>query len=93
MQALPNKLQPVLPPAQASGDLKLERLQLLKDGKWIANKAAKVEAKVLVEPDGDDPQIGWRTLPQTSWCAERCWFFPSCMALLRRQCTHLPFMV
>jgi hypothetical protein len=54
---------------QASGDLKLERLQLLEKGSWMPAKQAKLEATIQMEPDGDDPQIGFKTLPRTSWCA------------------------
>ena len=53
--------------AQASGELKLAKLRKLQSGDISLSKHSRAGAVVQIEPDGDDPQIGYRALPQKSW--------------------------
>ena len=52
---------------QASGELKLAKLRKLQSGDINLSKHSRAEAIVQMEPDGDDPQIGYKALPQKSW--------------------------
>lgn len=57
---------------QASGDLKLAKLRQLQCGEVTLSKHSLASTIVQVEPDGEDPQIGYRALPQKSWYALCC---------------------
>ncbi len=53
--------------AQASGELNLAKLRKLQSGNINLGKHSRADAIVQIEPDGDDPQIGYKALPQQSW--------------------------
>lgn len=64
---------------QVSGELKLARLRKLQQGKEaLLCRASPASTVVQVEPEGDDPQIGYKTLPQMSWCATAHLFTLQC---------------
>ncbi|CAL5222302.1 g4644 [Coccomyxa viridis] len=52
---------------QASGELKLAKLRQLQSGEIHLGKHSPSSTVVQVEADGDDPQIGYKALPQKSW--------------------------
>ena len=54
---------------QARGELKLARLRKLQAGQWTPSKRSHTSAVIQIEPDGNDPQIGYKNLPQKSWYA------------------------
>ena len=53
--------------AQTSGELKLAKLCKLQCGEIVPGKHSLLSTIVQVEPDAEDPQIGYRALPQKSW--------------------------
>ena len=55
---------------QASGKLKLARLRKLQTGEWTPSKPSHTSAVIQIVLDGDDPQIGYKSLPQKSWYAD-----------------------
>ena len=55
---------------QASGEHKLARLRKLQTGERTPGMPSQTSTVIQIEPDGDDPQIGYKSLPQKSWCAE-----------------------
>ena len=65
---------------QASGELKLATLRKLQAGQWTPSKPSHTSAVIQIEPDGDDPQIGYKNLPQKSWYAD---FIEACACLSR----------
>ena len=65
--------------AQASGELKLARLQKLQGGDLTPSKHSLSSTILQVEPDGNDPQIGYKALPQKSWYKP---FSPACRPCL-----------
>ncbi len=54
---------------QADGEQKLLVLRKLQKGKLGLMKCNPSSTAIQVEPDGDNPQIGYKDLPQKSLCA------------------------
>ena len=54
---------------QASGEQKLAVLHKLQKGELGLIRHSPASRVIQVEPDGNDPQIGYKDLPQKSLCA------------------------
>ncbi len=79
--------------AQASGELKLAKLRQLQSGEINISKHSPPSTVLQVEADGDDPQIGYKALPQKSWCVpspSACWATESFSKLC---CTVAPHIL